>query len=53
MTAKDWLAVFVMASTGTFLGMVFTVVSPILPLVAEHFGGGKDGAFVADRKSVV
>jgi MFS family permease len=47
MTAKDWLAVFVMASTGTFLGMVFSVVSPILPLVAEHFGGGKDGAFVA------
>ena len=47
MTVKDWLAVFVMASTGTFLAMVFIVVSPILPLVAEHFGGGKDGAFVA------
>jgi MFS family permease len=47
MTVKDWLAVFVMASTGTFLGMVFIVVSPMLPLVAEHFGGGKDGAFVA------
>jgi len=47
MTVKDWLAVFVMASTGTFLAMVFIVVSPMLPLVAEHFGGGKDGAFVA------
>jgi MFS family permease len=47
MAVKDWLAVFVMASTGTFLAMVFIVVSPMLPLVAEHFGGGKDGAFVA------
>ena len=47
MTVKDWLAVFVMASTGTLLGMVFIVVSPTLPLIAEHFGGGKDGAFVA------
>jgi len=47
MTTKDWLAVFVMASTGTFLAMVFIVVSPMLPLVAEHFGGGTDGAFVA------
>src|SRR6202012_5308976 len=47
MTIKDWLAVFVMASTGTFLAMVFIVVSPMLPLVAGHFGGGKDGAFVA------
>lgn len=47
MTVKDWLAVFVMASTGTFLAMVFIVVSPMLPLVAEHFGGGKDGAFIA------
>lgn len=47
MTFKDWLAVFVMASTGTFLAMVFIVVSPMLPLVAEHFGGGKDGAFMA------
>jgi len=47
MTFKDWLAVFVMASTGTFLAMVFIVVSPMLPLVADHFGGGKDGAFVA------
>ena len=47
MTIKDWLAVFVMASTGTFLAMVFIVVSPMLPLIAEHFGGGKDGAFMA------
>jgi MFS family permease len=47
MTVKEWLAVLVMASTGTFLAMVFIVVSPILPLIAEHFGGGKDGAFVA------
>src|SRR6202046_1577078 len=47
MTVKEWLAVFVMASTGTFLAMVFIVVSPMLPLVADHFGGGADGAFVA------
>jgi len=47
MTVKDWLAVFVMASTGTFLAMVFFVVLPMLPLIAEHFGGGKDGAFMA------
>jgi MFS family permease len=47
MTVKEWFAVFVMASTGTFLAMVFIVVSPILPLIAEHFGGGTDGAFVA------
>ena len=47
MTTKDWLAVFVMASTGTFLGMVFIVVSPILPLVIEHFGGGTDGGSIA------
>ena len=47
MTAKEWLAVLVMASTGTFLAMVFIVVSPMLPLVTEHFGGGRDGAFVA------
>src|SRR5271163_479338 len=47
MKIKDWLTVFVLASTGTFLAMVFIVVSPILPLIADHFGGGKDGAFVA------
>jgi MFS family permease len=47
MTVKEWLAVFVMASTGTFLAMVFIVVSPMLPLIADHFGGGTDGAFVA------
>src|ERR1700722_4904481 len=47
MTVKEWLAVFVMASTGTFLAMVFIVVSPMLPLIADRFGGGKDGAFVA------
>src|ERR1700735_3154316 len=47
MTVKEWLAVFVMASTGTFLAMVFIVVSPMLPRIADHFGGGTDGAFVA------
>jgi MFS family permease len=47
MTVKEWLAVFVMASAGTFLAMVFIVVSPMLPLIADHFGGGADGAFVA------
>src|SRR6185312_892205 len=47
MTTKDWLAVFVMASTGTFLGMVFTVVSPALPLIIAHFDRGGDGLFMA------
>jgi MFS family permease len=47
MKIKDWLTVFVLASTGTFLAMVFIVVSPMLPLIADHFGGGRDGAFVA------
>jgi MFS family permease len=47
MKIKDWLIVLVLASTGTFLAMVFIVVSPMLPLIADHFGGGKDGAFVA------
>jgi MFS family permease len=47
MKIKDWLTVLVLASTGTFLAMVFIVVSPMLPLIADHFGGGADGAFVA------
>jgi MFS family permease len=47
MKIKDWLVVLVLASTGTFLAMVFIVVSPMLPLIADHFGGGKEGAFVA------
>ncbi len=44
---RDWLIVIVLSSTGTFLGMVFTIVAPSLPLVAAHFGGGSQGAFVA------
>jgi MFS family permease len=47
MKIKDWLTVLVLASTGTYLAMVFVVVSPLLPLIADHFGGGSDGAFVA------
>ena len=48
MTTKDWLIVAVIASAGAFLGTVFTTVAPVLPLIAAHYGGGHDGAFVAE-----
>src|SRR5277367_320595 len=48
MTIKDWLIVAVIASAGAFLGMVFTTVAPVLPLIAAHYGGGDDGAFAAE-----
>jgi MFS family permease len=48
MTIKDWLIVAVIAFAGAFLGTVFTTVAPVLPLIAAHYGGGHDGAFVAE-----
>jgi MFS family permease len=46
MKLTDWAVVLVLAATGTFLGMAFTVVSPVLPLIIEHFGGATDGALI-------
>jgi MFS family permease len=43
MKFTDWAVVLVLAATGTFLGMAFTVVSPVLPLIIEHFGGATGG----------
>jgi MFS family permease len=48
MTTKDWLIVAVIAFAGGFLGTVFTTVAPVLPLIAAHYGGGREGAFVAE-----
>ena len=47
MTPREWLAVLVLTFTGTFLGMIFTIVAPVLPMMSAQFGGGEHGAFVA------
>lgn len=46
MNIRDWCIVIVLASTGTFIGMAFSVVSPVLPLIIEHFGGAAQGALI-------
>jgi MFS family permease len=48
MTLRDWLLALVVSFAGTFLGIVFTTVAPVLPLIAQHYGGGHEGAFVAE-----
>jgi MFS family permease len=48
MNLKDWLNILTLALAGTFLGTVFAIVSPVLPLIAQHYGGGREGAFVAE-----
>ena len=48
MKIRDWLVVTVIGLAGAFLGVVFTTVGPILPLIATHYGGGHDGALVAE-----
>jgi MFS family permease len=44
---EDYALVFVLAAAGAFIGMVFTVVSPVLPLIIEHFGAATHGALIA------
>jgi MFS family permease len=41
------LAVMVMLSDAALLALVFTALPPALPAIAQHFGGGQDGAFIA------
>ena len=48
MTLRDWLVVLVIGFAGAFLGAVFTTVAPVLPQIASHYGGGQEGAFVAE-----
>jgi MFS family permease len=48
MKTADWLVVLVVGFTGAFLGVVFIIVAPVLPLIAKHYGGGHEGAFVAE-----
>jgi MFS family permease len=48
MNFKDWLTVIVVAFAGAFLGAVFTTVAPVVPLIAQYYGGGHDGSFVAE-----
>lgn len=47
MKTVDWLIVVVATFSAIFLGMVFASVAPVLPAVSDYFGGGKEGAFVA------
>jgi MFS family permease len=47
MKAIDWVIVIVVTFSAMFLAMVFTTVAPVLPKVAEYYGGGAHGAFVA------
>src|ERR1700736_2757334 len=35
---KDWCTVLVLVSSAGFIGMTMTVISPVLPLIIEHFG---------------
>lgn len=35
---KDWCVVLVLVSTAGFIGMTMAVISPVLPLIIEHFG---------------
>jgi MFS family permease len=39
--------VVVVGFAGAFLGAVFTTVAPVVPAIAAYYGGGRDGAFVA------
>jgi len=36
-----------MLSDAPIMALVFTVLPPVLPAIAQHFGGGADGRFVA------
>lgn len=47
MKAVDWVIVVVVTFSAMFLAMVFTTVAPVFPKVAEYYGGGTHGAFVA------
>ncbi len=47
MKAVDWVIVVVVTFSAMFLAMVFTTVAPVLPKVAEYYGGGTHGASVA------
>jgi MFS family permease len=44
---RGTLAIFVMLSDAALLALVFTALPPALPAIAQHFGGGSDGALVA------
>lgn len=46
MRLHEWLLVFVMASSGALMGMVFTPISPVLPLIIEHYRGVAGGPLV-------
>lgn len=41
------LALAVLVSSSSFLALMYTIVTPVLPALAEHFGEGGKGALVA------
>jgi MFS family permease len=43
---KDWCIVLVLVSSAGFIGMTMAVISPVLPLIIEHFGGAVHGALI-------
>lgn len=43
---RDWIAILVMLSSAPSLGLIFTAMSPILPLIAAHFAAA-GGAAIA------
>src|ERR1700738_987580 len=43
---KDWCIVLVLVSSAGFIGMTMAVISPVLPLIIEHFGGAAHGALI-------
>ena len=48
MKINDVLVIVIVGFAGAFLGAVFTTVSPVVPLIADYYGGGDKGAFVAE-----
>jgi len=48
MKINDLLVVVIVGFAGAFLGAVFTLTAPVVPLIAKYYGGGHDGVFVAE-----
>ena len=45
--ARLWLLYLTLGSSGCLIGLIFSAVAPVLPLLAAHFGGGPGGMLSA------
>ncbi|MDB5977813.1 MAG: transporter [Nevskia sp.] len=48
-----WLLYLTLGSCGCLIALLFCAVAPVLPALAEHFGGGTGGAFSAQMVMAV